>query len=169
MEEEVKLGKQEDLKRSHDITNGASGKQKMNISYNFREECKTIISLVYRHSPLYLFKFLAWIIIIVVVTCVEADSYHALIVNSFIFLGGLLFDQLGKKKIPENFDFKKAEKFCDLMAFFIFILFLTSILLLILENKYILIEGRDNFIDLCYFKWLTFLVLFSSSFSRSNN
>lgn len=129
MDEEVKLGKTQDLKKTHDITNGASDKQKMNITYSFGEECKQILFLTRRHSPLYLVKFMFLAMIVVLVSCITADSYHTLIVSSFTLLGSLLFDQLGKKKVTEEFDFKRAESFCDIMFLYMFFLFFLSTLL----------------------------------------
>lgn len=160
MDEEVNLGKEADLKRNHDITNGASGRQKRNIGYSFREECKQIFSLAYRHSLLYIVKFLFLAFIATVVACVEAESYHSLIVSSFTLLSGLLFDQLGKKKIAENFDFKRAELFCDIMTLYIIVLFLGSILLLILEKRVFPNGGASVNICLNEFKWLIFLYCF---------
>lgn len=167
MDEEVKLGKEEELNRNHDITNGASDKPKMNIEFSFREECKQIISLAYRHSFLYIVKFIFLAMIATVVACVEAESYHSLIVSSFTLLSGLLFDQLGKKKITEKFDFKRAESFCDVMALYIVILFGCSILLLILEDRIFPVnaESVETYFGLYEFKWIMFFALFSSSFS----
>lgn len=167
MDEEVKLGKEEDLNRNHDITNGASDKPQMNIGYSFREECKQIISLAYRHSFLYIVKFIFLAMIATVVACVEAESFHSLIVSSFTLLSGLLFDQLGKKNITENFDFKRAESFCDVMALYIVILFGGSILLLILEEQIfpVNVENAKVYWGLYEFKWIMFFALFSSSFS----
>lgn len=167
MDEEVRLGKGENLNKTHDITNGASDKPKMNITYNFREECKQIFSLTRRHSPLYLVKFMFLAMIVVTVSCITADSYHMLIVSSFTLLGSLLFDQLGKKKITKNFDFKRAEAFCDIMFFYMFFLFFLSTLLLLLENVFFGagIEGSEACISLKQFKWIMFLALESSTFS----
>lgn len=167
MDEEVKLGKTENLNKTHDITNGASDKQKMNITYSFRDECKQIFSLAGRHSYLYLIKFMFLAIIVVLVSCITADSYHTLIVSSFTLLGSLLFDQLGKKKITENFDFKRTEAFCGIMFLYMFFLFFLSVLLLILENILfgVGIEGKEACISLNQFKWIMFFALESSTFS----
>lgn len=167
MDEEVRLGKGENLKKTHDITNGAFDKQKMNITYSFREECKQIFSLARRHSRLYLVKFIFLVMVVVLVPCITADSYHTLIVSSFTLLGSLLFDQLGKKVISENFDFKRAEVFCDIMFFYMCFLFCLSILLLLLENVCFGagMEGSEACISLKQFKWIMFFVLESSTFS----
>lgn len=167
MDEEVKLGKTQDLKKTHDITNGASDKQKMNITYSFGEECKQILFLTRRHSPLYLVKFMFLAMIVVLVSCITADSYHTLIVSSFTLLGSLLFDQLGKKKVTEEFDFKRAESFCDIMFLYMFFLFFLSTLLLLLENVLfkVGIEGSEACISLEQFKWIMFFALESSTFS----
>lgn len=167
MDEEVKLGKTENLNKTHDITNGASDTQKMNITYGFREEFKQIFSLARRHSLLYLIKFMFLAMIVVVVSCITADSYHTLIVSSFTLLGSLLFDQLGKKVITENYDFKRAETFCNIMFLYMFFLFFLSTLLLLLENIFFGagIEGSEACISLKQFKWIMFLALESSTFS----
>lgn len=167
MDEEVKLGKAQDLNKTHDITNGASDKQKMNITYSFGEECKQIFFLARRHSPLYLVKFMFLAMIVVLVSCITADSYHTLIVSSFTLLGSLLFDQLGKKKVTEAFDFKRAECFCDIMFLYMFFLFFLSTILLLLENVLfkIGIEGSEACISLEQFKWIMFFALESSTFS----
>lgn len=167
MDEEVKLGNTENLNKTHDITNGASDKQQMNITYSFGEECKQILSLARRHSPLYLVKFMFLAIIVVLVSCITADSYHTLIVSSFTLLGSMLFDQLGKKRITENFDFKRAEGFCDIMFLYMFFLFFLSVLLLLLENVFfsVRIEGGEACISLEQFKWIMFFALESSTFS----
>lgn len=167
MDEEVKVGKEEDLNRNHDITNGASNMQKMNIAYSFWEECKQLFALAYRHSFLYLAKFIFLAMIATVVACVGSDSYHSLIVSSFTLLSGLLFDQLGKKSDIENFDFKRAEAFCNMMALYILIMFGGSILLLILEDQIFPsdVVSSETYLSLFQFKWIMFFVLFSSSFS----
>lgn len=167
MDEEVKLGKVQDLNRTHDITNGASNQQKMHITYSFWEECKQIFFLARRHSPLYLVKFMFLAMIVVLVSCITADSYHTLIVSSFTLLGSLLFDQLGKKKVTEEFDFKRAESFCDIMFLYMFFLFFLSTLLLLLENVFfsVGVESSEASISLEQFKWIMFLALESSTFS----
>ena len=82
-------------------------------------------------------------------------------------LSGLLFDQLGKRTIIENFDFKRAEAFCNVMALYIFIMFGGSILLLILEDQVFPVGVADakTYLSLFEFKWIMFFVLFSSPFS----
>lgn len=167
MDEEVKLEKTGDLEKTHNITNGASNKQKKVIACSFWEECKQIFSLVKRHSYLYLIKFMFLAMIVVLVSCVTADSYHTLIVSSFTLLGSLLFDQLGNKKITENFDFRRAEAFCSVMSFYVFFLFFLSVLLLIFENMLFVVEtdGKGTYISLNNFKVIVFFVLESSAFS----
>lgn len=167
MDEEVKLGEAQNLNKTHDITNGASAKQKLNITYSFREECKQIFYLARRHSSLYLVKFMFLSMIVVSVSCITADSYHTLIVSSFTLLGSLLFDQLGKKRVTEKFDFKRAEAFCDIMFLYMFFLFFLSTLLLLLENVFfsVGIEDGEACVSLKQFKWIMFFALESSTFS----
>lgn len=170
MDKEAKMDEEKfgeiEYKKTHDITNGASKNRKRDSNSSLWEEYKQIISLINIHSRLYIAKFLFLVIIVVPVACMESDSYHTLIVSSFTLLGSLLFDQFSKKNIADNFDFKKAEGFCDIMVLYIGILFLSSITLLILEDRLFPIEeGTKKIMGLSEFKLMMFFLLCSSSFS----
>lgn len=180
MDEEVKLGKPVVSPLIHDITNGSSPNPKMNKTYTFGEEYKQILKLVICHSSIYLFKFLFLIIIVTGLACYISDTYSTLIISSFTLLGSLLFDQICKKKIPENFDFKRAEKFCLFMTFYVFLLFLLSLFLLCVKDDFFPVlvtsSNTDNinigeisitnvFWTLSKFKWFIFCLGCSADFS----
>lgn len=181
MDEEVRFGKDIDTSKKHDITNGASPEPKENKVYGLGEEYKQIFKLVCRHSPIYIGKFLFLLIIVTGLACFKGDSYSTLIISSFTLLGSLLFDQLCKKKIPEDFDFIRAEKFCIFMSFYIFFLFLLSLFLLcvkddlfsetivnvntVLENASNVANTNEGFWTLGRFKWFIFCLCCSADFS----
>jgi len=181
MDEEVRLGENINVPREHDITNGASPEPKRNKSYRFGEEYKQIFKLVLRHSTIYIYKFLFLVIIVTGVACFIGDSYSTLIISSFTLMGSLVFDQLCKKKIPEDFDFVRAEKFCVFMTYYVFILFLLSLFLLcakdnlfpeivtnvnvLLENSSVDVNHNEKFWALGRFKWFIFCFCCSADFS----
>lgn len=147
----------------HDITNGADPNPKTNPTYSFGEEYKQIFKLMCHHSPIYIGKFLFLIIIVTGVACFKGDSYSTLIISSFTLSGSLLFDQLCKKKIPENFDFIRAEKFCSFMTFYVCLLFMISLLLLAIKDD-IFPEVIDA-TAFSRFKWFIFCLCCSADFS----
>lgn len=181
MDEEVKLKEGMDISKVHDITNGADSMPKQNKTYKFGEEYKQIFTLMYNHCQLYIGKFLFLVIIVTGLACFKGDSYTTLIISSFTLLGSLLFDQLCKKKVPENFDFNRAEKFCNFMTLYVFLLFLISLFLLctkddifsenmvditeISENINTGIQAGEGFWTLRKFKWFCFCLCCSADFS----
>lgn len=180
MDEEFQLGESTVSPVKHDITNGASPDPKKNKTYTFGEEYKQIFKLVCRHSQIYIGKFLFLIVIVTGLACYKGDSYSTLIISSFTLLGSLLFDQLCKKKIPENFDFNRAEKFCLFMTFYVFLLFLLSLFLLCVKddifptlitnasttNSYSDVETTNSlFWTLDRFKWFIFCLCCSADIS----
>ncbi len=181
MDEEVRLGENVSIPSEHDITNGASPEPKENKIYGFGEEYKQIFRLVCRHSSIYIGKFFFLLIIVTGLACFKGDSYSELIISSFTLLGSLLFDQLCKKKIPEDFDFIRAEKFCFYMSLYVFILFLFSLFLLcakedlfpeiavevskISDDTSKVANNNNNFWTLKKFKWFIFCFCCSANFS----
>lgn len=149
-----------------DITNGASNKAKLDIEYGFWEECKIIWSLVCRHSLLYVIKFMFLILISAVVACVYSETYHSLVVNVFILLSGLFFDQLGKKNVIEDFDFKRAEHFCYFMVVYIAFFLILAGLILILGKEWFASRTflRDCWLSFTAFKIMAYFVMFTASF-----
>lgn len=134
MDEEVKLGERTVSLAKRDITNGANPSPKMSKTYSFGEEYKQIFKLVWYHSQIYIFKFIFLIVIVTGVPCFKADTYATLIISSFTLLGSLFFDQLSKRKLPNKFDFSRAEKFCFIMTVYIFFLFTLSLFLLCVKE-----------------------------------
>ena len=180
MDEEIRWGEGIDVSLKHDITNGASSEPKKNKTYGFGEEYKQIFNLVCRHSPIYIGKFLFLIVIVTGLACFKGDSYSTLIISSFTLLGSLLFDQLCKKRIPEDYDFIRAEKFCVFMTFYVFLLFLLSLFLLCVKDdlfpetvrnvntvieSFGVINNDEGFWTLSRFRWFIFWLCCSADFS----
>lgn len=174
MDEEVKWGENTKVSDGYDITNGASPDPVMKRTYGFMEEYREVITLLWRHSRIYLAKFV-FLVTVTAVACVVGDSYSTLIISSFTILGSLLFDQLCKKKIPENFDFVRAEKFCDIMTAYVLVLFFVSLFFLctkdtLLPGTEAALESFDaisseGFWTLGRFRWAVFCLCCSADFS----
>ena len=98
-----------------------------------------------------------------------AISFFAPVKDSawITLLGSLIFDQLGKKKITEDFDFKRTEGVCGIMSFYIFFLFFLSVLLLIFEKVLFDVESECGkaCVSLNAFKVIMFFALESSTIS----
>ena len=129
------------------------------LNGGFGEECRKVIGLICIHSLLYVAKFFFLVFIASPVAVFQAESARAIIVNSFIMLSGLVFDQLGQGKMNESFDFKKIVKARGWMPVYIIALFTISGFFLIFIDKNFEV---NHFLIV---QIATYIILFTSSFS----
>lgn len=118
-----------------------------------------VLNLLKLHSQLYIIKFFALIALAFMSTIVLTVDHHGLFVTALTFVASLLFDQIAKNKLDENFDFKKVGNLCNMGIVYISIIFIIVLCFLIAGN---LIKQS---VPLLVCKVSMFIICFVASFS----
>lgn len=87
---------------------------------------KEVLDILKQHSKIYIIKFFALVALAFISTILLAADHHGLFVSSLTFVSSLLFDQMTKNKLDENFDFKKVGNLCNMGIVYISIIFIVS-------------------------------------------
>ncbi len=120
---------------------------------------KEVFELVIQHTKVYMIKFIALEGLAFVSTILLPNDHYGLLVTSFTFVTSLLFDQITKNKLDENFDYKKIGNLCNMGIIFVSFIFMIDLILLIAVKQ---IEAN---VPLIVCKVIMFIISFVAAFS----
>lgn len=134
--------------------------QKQHENDNSQEwKLKEVFSLVVQYSKIYIIKFFALVCLAFITSIVLSADHYGLLVASFTFVSSLLFDQITKNKISEDFDFRKIGNLCNMGIIFISFIFIIDLCFLIA------VKQIEQNVPLKVCKIIMFLISFVASFS----
>lgn len=120
---------------------------------------REVLGLVKRYSPVHLIKFFALECLAFMSTIVLSIDYHGLLVTVLTFISSLLFDQITKNKLDDDFDYKKIGNLCNMGIVYISVIFIVVLCFFVVEE---LIEEN---VPLIVCKIVLFIITFMASFS----
>lgn len=120
---------------------------------------KEVFSLMKQYSKVYIIKFIALECLAFVSTILLPMDHYSLLVTSLTFVSSLLFDQITKNKLSEDFDFKKIGNLCNMGIVYIAAIFILVLCFFVAVNQ---IEQN---VPLLVCKIIMFIIAFVASFS----
>ena len=87
---------------------------------------KEVLGLVKQYSRVHLIKFFALECLAFMSTIVLSTDFHGLLVTALTFTASLLFDQITKNKLGEDFDYKKVGDLCNMGIVYISAIFIVD-------------------------------------------
>lgn len=120
---------------------------------------KEVLGLVKQYSRVHLIKFFALECLAFMSTIVLSTDFHGLLVTALTFTASLLFDQITKNKLGEDFDYKKVGDLCNMGIVYISAIFIVVLCFFLAESS---IEKR---VPLITCKIILFIISFFASFS----